>query len=456
MALNITLSGVGNDAREPIERPSGCISVARTPNPVNKTETLSPVLSDQLKLDIFVIRNTFHEPQKILSYKGLLDWLSKRESYSIKYCTNDIYSQLTDAPSDAQLANSTQGQEGNAENITSPYARKLQSLLGILFCCILAVCLLTALLLRIRGLHASLSLPGLNAAGVIIIIDSMTSVFNTDASLPSCIVRRLASMRTQRLYRESAIRVHFPYDVGDTECYVKPPVPSVTFGSNVYPVDSRVRNGHGPTGGRYGKRGIQTGHSLHDLNYLERKRLNALMQMGPLSQQEQAVVHSTPKERLSNGCVRTVPASRHAHFAQDSHRTGTTRTLHPSTLTVHRCDISWTPKCLSGIRCSFACDTFGCFFRNFKRLSFKFYLYRSAVTHSWRLAAVPSEESTRAGILPGCPSLDRGSREAEVGFEPRTLRYSVFIKKNEELLDFSAIFSLLRSSFSTNEGEVSK
>ncbi|GAA50146.1 hypothetical protein CSKR_109421 [Clonorchis sinensis] len=303
MALNMTLSGAADDAKETIEKPSGCISVARTPNSMNKTETLSPILSEQLKLDIFVIKNTFHEPQKTISYKGLLDWLSKRESYSVKYCTNDIYSQLTKTHPDAHLANSTQGEEADAENIPSLHARKLQSLLGIMFCCILAVCLLTALLLRIR----------------------------------SCIVRRLASMRTQRLYRESAIRVHFPYDVGDTECYVKPPVPSVTFGSNVYPVDSRVRNGHAPTSGRYGKRGIQTGHSLHDLNYLERKRLNALMQMGPPSQQEQAIVHSTPEDRLSNGCVRTVPASRHAHFAQDSHRTGI-RTLHPSTLTVHRCD----------------------------------------------------------------------------------------------------------------------
>ncbi|KER24060.1 hypothetical protein T265_08192 [Opisthorchis viverrini] len=32
------------------------------------------------------------------------------------------------------------------------------------------------------------------------------------------------------------------------------------------------------------------------------------------------------------------------------------------------------------------------------------------------------EGSTRAGILPGCLSLDRGSREAEVGFEPRPFR----------------------------------
>ncbi|KAG5452572.1 Plasmepsin-1 [Clonorchis sinensis] len=35
---------------------------------------------------------------------------------------------------------------------------------------------------------------------------------------------------------------------------------------------------------------------------------------------------------------------------------------------------------------------------------------------------MPPEGSTRAGILPGYPSLDRGIREAEVGFEPRTFR----------------------------------
>ncbi|KER24388.1 hypothetical protein T265_07945 [Opisthorchis viverrini] len=37
-------------------------------------------------------------------------------------------------------------------------------------------------------------------------------------------------------------------------------------------------------------------------------------------------------------------------------------------------------------------------------------------------AAIPQEGGTRAVILPGCPSLDRGCREAEVGFEPRTFR----------------------------------
>ncbi|KER29993.1 hypothetical protein T265_03475 [Opisthorchis viverrini] len=37
-------------------------------------------------------------------------------------------------------------------------------------------------------------------------------------------------------------------------------------------------------------------------------------------------------------------------------------------------------------------------------------------------AATSLEGGTRTEILPGYPSLDRGSREAEVGFEPRTFR----------------------------------
>ncbi|KAG5443634.1 hypothetical protein CSKR_102535, partial [Clonorchis sinensis] len=41
---------------------------------------------------------------------------------------------------------------------------------------------------------------------------------------------------------------------------------------------------------------------------------------------------------------------------------------------------------------------------------------------AFALAAMPAQRSTRAGILPGCPSLDRGSRKVEVGFEPRTFR----------------------------------
>ncbi|KER19710.1 hypothetical protein T265_11590 [Opisthorchis viverrini] len=35
---------------------------------------------------------------------------------------------------------------------------------------------------------------------------------------------------------------------------------------------------------------------------------------------------------------------------------------------------------------------------------------------------MPPDESTRAEIPPGSPSLDKGSGDADVGFEPRTFR----------------------------------
>ncbi|KAG5443935.1 hypothetical protein CSKR_100817 [Clonorchis sinensis] len=47
---------------------------------------------------------------------------------------------------------------------------------------------------------------------------------------------------------------------------------------------------------------------------------------------------------------------------------------------------------------------------------------RSAVTPFWRLAAMPTEEGRRTGILPSCPSLDRSSRDVAIGFEPQIFR----------------------------------
>ncbi|KER21825.1 hypothetical protein T265_09941 [Opisthorchis viverrini] len=47
-----------------------------------------------------------------------------------------------------------------------------------------------------------------------------------------------------------------------------------------------------------------------------------------------------------------------------------------------------------------------------------FFNNRPAVTPFRSLAAMPPEASTRAEILPGCPNLDKKSREAEVGFKP--------------------------------------
>ncbi|KER33000.1 hypothetical protein T265_12711, partial [Opisthorchis viverrini] len=48
---------------------------------------------------------------------------------------------------------------------------------------------------------------------------------------------------------------------------------------------------------------------------------------------------------------------------------------------------------------------------------------RSAVASFRCLTAMLREGSTRAGILPGCPSLNKESREAEAVFEPRTVRH---------------------------------
>ncbi|KER23382.1 hypothetical protein T265_08706 [Opisthorchis viverrini] len=66
---------------------------------------------------------------------------------------------------------------------------------------------------------------------------------------------------------------------------------------------------------------------------------------------------------------------------------------------------------------------------------------------------MPPTRSTRAGILPGCPSLDRGSRGAEVGFEPRTLqsapyRYLAVIRRQGGMRGgiLSSLSSLDRSS----------
>ncbi|KAG5441339.1 hypothetical protein CSKR_103227 [Clonorchis sinensis] len=50
------------------------------------------------------------------------------------------------------------------------------------------------------------------------------------------------------------------------------------------------------------------------------------------------------------------------------------------------------------------------------------YLTRSAITPFQCLGTPPPKGSTRAGIVPSCPSLDRRSPDTKVGFERRTFR----------------------------------
>ncbi|KAG5451189.1 hypothetical protein CSKR_102637 [Clonorchis sinensis] len=47
---------------------------------------------------------------------------------------------------------------------------------------------------------------------------------------------------------------------------------------------------------------------------------------------------------------------------------------------------------------------------------------RSAVAPFRCLATMPPEGSTRSVVLPNCPSLDRRSRDTEIGFEPQTFQ----------------------------------
>ncbi|KAG5441011.1 hypothetical protein CSKR_101241 [Clonorchis sinensis] len=61
---------------------------------------------------------------------------------------------------------------------------------------------------------------------------------------------------------------------------------------------------------------------------------------------------------------------------------------------------------------------------------------RSAVALFRCLSAMPYEGSTRAGILSGCPGLDRGDREAGVGFEPRTFRSATFRSNHSGISPF--------------------
>ncbi|KER28855.1 hypothetical protein T265_13506, partial [Opisthorchis viverrini] len=69
---------------------------------------------------------------------------------------------------------------------------------------------------------------------------------------------------------------------------------------------------------------------------------------------------------------------------------------------------------------------------------------RSTVAPFWCLTAITPEGSMRAWILPSCPSPNRGSREAEVGFEPRTFhppgirQYFTMQKRNISYATFGA------------------
>ncbi|KER24667.1 hypothetical protein T265_07715 [Opisthorchis viverrini] len=66
------------------------------------------------------------------------------------------------------------------------------------------------------------------------------------------------------------------------------------------------------------------------------------------------------------------------------------------------------------------------------------------------LTVTPPEESTRAGILPGCPSLDRGSREVEVRSEQRTFRIPLGESATTALHGYKTKHGLIKDPFTVS------
>ncbi|KAK4475107.1 hypothetical protein MN116_002196 [Schistosoma mekongi] len=78
---------------------------------------------------------------------------------------------------------------------------EVQIFIVIILCCVLIICFVMAIVLRIK----------------------------------SFCKRQTESRKQIRSDRDSALQINFPYDVKETQVEDKPPVPSTTFGSNVYP-----------------------------------------------------------------------------------------------------------------------------------------------------------------------------------------------------------------------------
>ncbi|CAH8648052.1 unnamed protein product [Heterobilharzia americana] len=78
---------------------------------------------------------------------------------------------------------------------------EVQIVIVITLCCVLIVCFMMAVILRVR----------------------------------SFCKRQTESRKQSKNDRDSALQVNFAYDINETQVVEKPPMPSTTFGSNVYP-----------------------------------------------------------------------------------------------------------------------------------------------------------------------------------------------------------------------------
>ncbi|CAL8097371.1 unnamed protein product [Calicophoron daubneyi] len=199
---------------------SGCLSLDkrirwRKNVSIDSDQTNVHVIDLNMSAVITNTQNLNGSPTSALSIQNKMqNWMDYQDADAFIFCTDNLQPMEVNV---FHLNHSKISTKASAEVETTgrgPFAREIQILLGIFFCTVLALCLFFALILRIR----------------------------------SCVRRQLASRRHNRYDRDGPSRVHFAYDVGDTEVVTKPPVPSTTFGSNVYPSDyvfnPRSRNGH--------------------------------------------------------------------------------------------------------------------------------------------------------------------------------------------------------------------
>ncbi|THD25331.1 hypothetical protein D915_003912 [Fasciola hepatica] len=201
---------------------SGCISLGHD-HSSSETQALRDPMPSKIYVADMVVRiilieashfTHFTEQTKALEYE-VGEWIDSYHRDARIYCT----SSLRFSQDFHKLVNDIEQPAENDKPVI-PYAREIQLVLGVVFCLVLAICLLLAFVLRVR----------------------------------SFVRRQMVHRRAHRTDRDQHARVHFAYDVGDTDMLTKPPVPSVTFGSNVYPLgqvnSSRTRSSNFPLASR--------------------------------------------------------------------------------------------------------------------------------------------------------------------------------------------------------------
>ncbi|TNN16905.1 hypothetical protein EWB00_000049 [Schistosoma japonicum] len=126
---------------------------------------------------------------------------------NVTFCTENLKDLMTDNENQMFGEMNTYNLSGDLQTVKNEtksdkyIGNEVQILIVITLCSVLIICFVMAVVLRIK----------------------------------SFCKRQTESRKQTRSDRDSALQINFPYDVNETQVEEKPPVPSTTFGSNVYP-----------------------------------------------------------------------------------------------------------------------------------------------------------------------------------------------------------------------------